>query len=64
MSAAVETHMQMDGARPVRRGSRSHPKDRTTELRRPSAVYMTALQVSLARMVVIDRLRDEGFGRS
>ena len=49
---------------PTPRGSRRGPAGHPAPNRRPSAVYRAAIEVSLSRMVVLDRLRRAGFSCS
>jgi hypothetical protein len=52
------------GSTPTRKGTRRRPPAREVEQVRPSAVYHRALEISFARMVVIENLRDDGFRTS
>ncbi len=61
MSTVIRETLHLAGQRPTRGGRRRRPADRQYELRRPGQIYRAAIEHSLASMIVIDRLRDEGF---
>jgi hypothetical protein len=61
MSLKVELDMPQRYSRPTRKGSRRRPRNRQNQCVRPSQVYREALEISFARMAVIDRLRMDGF---
>jgi hypothetical protein len=52
-------NLPVESARPTRRGSRRRPPAREIEQKRPGSIYRTALEISLAKMMVIDRIREE-----
>lgn len=51
-------------SRPTRYATRRRPPARETEQVRPSSTYRRGVEISIARMVVIESLRESGFKTS